>query len=84
MTLLWDSPVGSIYEAMFKASTSIYISMGLALLWSFIFIYLMSWFAEQLAWCCVVLIQVGLLTATIFSFLTWNKEKTKLDQLKKD
>lgn len=82
MTMLYDSPAGSIYEALFKSSTSIYISMGLALVWSFVFIYLMSWFAEQLAWCCVVLIQLGLLAATIFSYLTWAKEKKKLDDLK--
>jgi len=28
-----------------------YISMGLALVWSIIYIYLMSVFAETLAWC---------------------------------
>lgn len=49
--------------------------MGLAFVWSFIFIYLMSCFAETLAWCCVILIQIGLLAATIFSGLTWNKER---------
>lgn len=50
--------------------------MGLALVWCFLFIYFMSWFAEPLAWCCVVLIQLGLLAATVLSYVTWDKEKT--------
>jgi hypothetical protein len=56
--------------------------MGLALVWSIVYIYLMSMFAEQLAWCCVVLIQVGLFAASIFSYLKWDKERIKLEKLK--
>lgn len=56
MDTLRDSPAGTVFEDMYKSSTSMYISMGLALVWSFVYIYLMSWFAEQLAWCCVFLI----------------------------
>jgi hypothetical protein len=66
---------------MYKSSTSMYISMGLALVWSIIYIYLMSVFAETLAWCCVVLIQVGLLAATVGAYFLWDQEKTKLGAL---
>ena len=67
---------------MYKSSTSMYISMGLALVWSIVYIYLMSWFAETLAWCCVVLIQVGLLAATVGAYFLWEAEKTKLNDLR--
>jgi choline transporter-like protein 2/4/5 len=81
---LEESPVGSVYQDLYKSSTSVYISMGLALVWSFIFIYFMSWFAEYLAWCSVVLIQLGLLAATVYSYILWDKEKTKLATLRKE
>jgi hypothetical protein len=74
MNELSESPVGTVFEDMYKSSTSMYISMGMALVWSFVYIYLMSMFAEQLAWCCVFLIQIGLAVTTIFTFLKWSKE----------
>ena len=57
--------------------------MGLALVWSIVYIYLMSFLAEQLAWCCIILVQVGLLSATIFTFLKVKSEKKNLESLKK-
>ena len=72
MQFLKDSPVGTVFEDMYKSSTSMYVSMGLALVWSIVYIYLMSFFAEQLAWCCIVLIQVGLFAASIFSFMKFD------------
>lgn len=82
MQQLTDSPVGSMFEDMYKSSTSMYISMGCALVWSIVYIYLMSIFAEQLAWCCVFLIQFGLFAGTIFSYMTWDKEMKKLEAKK--
>ena len=74
MTTLKTELAGSVFEDMYKSSTSMYVSMALALVWSIVYIYLMSIFAEQLAWCCIVLIQVGLFAATIFLFMKWDKE----------
>lgn len=75
MSALHDSAAGTVFQDMYKSSTSMYASMGLALVWSIVYIYLMSCFAEQLAWCCVVLIQVGLLAGTAFAYLQWEQAK---------
>lgn len=79
-----DSPVGSVFEDMHKASTSMYICMGMALVWSIIYIYLLSWFAEVLAWLCVLLIQLGLLAATLGCLFKIQVESKKVVQLKKE
>lgn len=49
--------------------------MGLALVWSVVYIYLMSWFAEALAWCCVFLIWVGLGFGTYAAAMKWLSSK---------
>ena len=59
-----------------------YISMALALFWSIAFIYLMSWFAEYLAWCCVILIQLGLMAASVQLLMKTDKEMKKLSKIK--
>jgi len=46
MKMLEDSPAGMVFEDMYKSSTSMYISMGCALVWSIVYIYFMSMFAE--------------------------------------
>jgi hypothetical protein len=69
---------------MYNSSTAMYISFALALLWSLIFIYILSIFAEPLAWCCVCLIQTGLLMGTIGSGYMWNVENTNVAKLRTD
>jgi hypothetical protein len=59
---------GKIIMDLYYSSTAIYVSFGLSFVWSLIFIYLMSAFAETLAWCCVVLIQLGLIAFTVLSY----------------
>lgn len=81
---LKESAAGSVFQDMYKSSTSMYIAMGLSLVWSIAFIYLMSWFAEQLAWCCVFLIWVGLAAGTGFGFMMWQDSSKKVDALKSD
>lgn len=56
--------------------------MGLALVWAIAYIYLMSLYAETLAWVCIVLIQVGLLLGTIFMIIKAKNEKRRVDDLK--
>lgn len=58
-----------------------YISMFLALVWSVVYIYLLSAFAECLAWCCVILIWLGLCAATGFGFYMWSDSKKKYDDM---
>jgi hypothetical protein len=56
MNWINESTVGVAFDDMYKAQTSIYISMALALVWAIAYIYLMSLYAETLAWVCIVLI----------------------------
>jgi hypothetical protein len=56
MNWLSESTVGVAFDDTYKSRSSIYIAMGLALVWAIIYIYLMSMFAETLAWICIVLI----------------------------
>jgi len=62
---------GKVIMDLYYSSNAIYISFGLSFVWSLIFIYLMSMFAETLAWCCVVLIQLGLIAFTVLSYFQW-------------
>ena len=68
-----ESGPGSFFTDLYNASTSVYVSFGMALVWSLIFIYIMSMFAEALAWCCVFLIQIGLIGAAAGSFYMYGK-----------
>ena len=75
-----SSPFGDMY----KCSTSMYIAIGLSIVWSIVFIYLMSFFAEPLAWCCVFLIQVGLIVGSAYLFFMYTEEQKRVDALTSD
>lgn len=60
-----------------------YVSLGTALMWSIIYIYIMSWFAEQLAWCCVFLVQFGLIGAAVGCYMMWDQAKLQVEETKK-
>lgn len=81
---LKNSRAGSFYEDLYKSSTSIYVSMALALVWCIVYIYLMSWFAEALAWCCVFLIWVGLGAGTYFTAMKWLDSKKAVEDFYND
>jgi hypothetical protein len=51
-----SSKAGSVALDLYKSSRAIYWSMAMSIVYSIIFIYLMSKFAEVIAWCCVILI----------------------------
>lgn len=82
MEQISESSVATVFEDMQKSSVSIKISMCLSLVWSILYIYILSVFAETLSWCCVVLIQVGLILASVFSFMKSNQDIKKLVTLK--
>jgi len=54
-------------KSMHDASTSVFVSMAFAIVWSMAFIYLMSAFAEYLAKGLVFLIFGGLWMATLIA-----------------
>lgn len=56
-----SNPIGKYFNDLYLSSRAIYWSMGMGVIYCFAFIYLMSAFAETIAWICVVLIQLGLI-----------------------
>jgi len=65
---------------MYNSSDAIYISMALSMVYSVICIYLMSWFAEVSAGCCIVLVQIGLIGMSAACFMA---RKLSIDEVKK-
>jgi len=59
------------------ASKAIKTSIGLGVIYSLAFIYLMSWFAETLAWICVLLVQLTLIGATATLYIIYDEELQK-------
>ena len=51
--------------------------MGLAFVWSIVYIYLMSLFAEIIAWAIIGLTQIGFLGLTIGCFVYYGKSKNE-------
>jgi hypothetical protein len=68
-----NSKAGTLFNDLYNASRAVYWSMALAAFWSLLFIYLMSIFAEPIAWCCVILVQLGLIGATVGSYFMWQE-----------
>lgn len=65
---LFQDPSMSWFKSMHDASTSVFLSMAFALIYSIGFIYLMSAFAEYLAKGLVFLICGGLWAATLIAY----------------
>jgi len=53
--VLQENPVAANFNDMYLSSRAMFISCGMSVVYSFVFIYLMSAFAETIAWICVVL-----------------------------
>lgn len=56
---------------MKRASRSIYLSLFMAIVYSIVFIYVLSIFGETIAWICIVIIQLGLIGATAVGYFAW-------------
>lgn len=65
-SLLNSNPAGRQLQDMYLSSRAIYGSMAMSLVYCVLFIYLMSWFAEYIAWAVVGLAQLGLVGATFY------------------
>jgi hypothetical protein len=53
---------------LYLASNAIWASIALAPIYCFLFIAIMSAFAEAIAWICVGLVQIGLIGAAVVSY----------------
>ena len=58
-----SSEAGQFFNDMYLSSRAIYLSIFMSVVYAFLFIGLMSAFAEPIAWLCIVTIQLGLLGA---------------------
>ena len=76
-----DSAAGAYVEDMQRASRSIYLSLVMAVVYSIVFIYVLSIFGETIAWICIILIQLSLFGASAVSYLAWDAEVKKLENL---
>ena len=70
---MWDefknSSAGSGVYDLYLSSRAIYTCVFLAPVWAFIFIAIMSAFAEVIAWVCVALAQIGLIGGAVACFM---------------
>lgn len=62
-----SSGAGKILQDMYTARKPIFISIAMAIVYSLAFIYLLSGFAECIAWFCVILTQLGLIAGAVMS-----------------
>lgn len=66
-----DSAAGAYVEDMQRASRSIYLSCAMAVVYSIVFIYVLSLFGETIAWICIVVIQLSMIGASAVSYFFW-------------
>lgn len=55
-----NSSAGKYVDDLYLSSTSCYISIAMSVVYCLVYIYLMSAFAEPIAWFCVFVLQVFL------------------------
>lgn len=80
---LLNNPAGASFNNMKKASTSIYIGMGMSVIWCLVFIYVISAFAEEIAWGIIVLTNLGLYVAGALALLEYKQENSGDDLAQK-
>lgn len=71
-----QNPIGSYFNDLYLSSNAIFISFGMSVVYSFVFIYLMSAFAEPIAWICVVLAQLAFIGGAVAGWF-WRVELVK-------
>lgn len=73
-----ESDAGGYLLEIYKCSDAIYSSLAMAFVYALLYIFLMSAFAEPIAWCLVFLIQIGLIGATALCYFLWQGAEEKL------
>jgi hypothetical protein len=66
---------------MYNSSTAIFLSMFLAFIWSILYIYLMSIFAEYIAWGIIAITQIGLIGLTVASLGYYATSESKAKKM---
>ena len=65
-----QSSIGKNFNDMYLSSRAMYCSIAMGVVYSFIFIYLMSFFAETISWIIIALVQGGLWAACAGCWVT--------------
>lgn len=74
--MLTDELGSSFFKDIYLSSRAISWSCGLSFVWCIIFLYLMSFFAECIAWVIVGLVQIGFFVASGLTLFQWNTLKS--------
>ena len=64
-----SSAAGKYVYDLYLSSTSCYLSIFLGVVYSFIYIYLMSAFAEQISWFCIFVLEIFLLGSSLALYM---------------
>jgi hypothetical protein len=71
------SGAGPFIDDLYRSSRSIYLSLAMSVVYSIIFIYFLSAFAEIIAWICVVVLQFALIGVAAGGWYMWDDAKKK-------
>ena len=74
-----SNPVGAYFNDMYLSSRAIYASFGMGVVYCFVYIYLMSLFAETIAWICVGVAQLGFILLSVGCWFMRAAEAEKAD-----
>lgn len=75
---LLQNPAGKYFNDMYLSSRAIYASFGMGVVYCLIYIYLMSAFAEVIAWVCVALAQLGFIGLSVGA---WFYRASEIDNM---
>jgi F0F1-type ATP synthase assembly protein I len=70
-----QNAAGRSIQDLYRSSNAIFISMVMSIVYCILFIYLMSAFAEQIAWGIVVITQIGLFAGSAVCFFEYMETK---------
>ena len=79
MDMFNSSLAGKYVMDLWYSSTSCYVSIALSVVYSLIYIYLMSAFAEPIAWFCIFILQIFLIGSSATLYML-REEKMKVHQ----
>jgi len=72
-----SNPIGKYFNDLYLSSRAIYWSIAMGMIYCFIYIYVMSAFAECIAWVCVAIAQIGLIGLSVGSWFARANEIAK-------
>jgi len=82
--MLTKNPTGRKIYDLYLSSRAIYLSIAMAIVYCIGYIYLMSLFAEYIAWFMIGLTQFGLLAGTLFCLLMYKDRNDPQDGMSED